>query len=65
MCPWLLDMTTLYVLMRLLMSLTVDVDDVDAGKRVNDSLDTCFGTLIVSFGQLLDQVLKIYNFPLL
>ena len=35
------------------------------GKRVNDSLDTCFGTLIVSFGQLLDQVLKIYNFPLL
>ena len=35
------------------------------GKRVNDSLDTCFGSLIVSFGQLLDQVLKIYNFPLL
>ena len=36
MCPWLLNMTTLDVLMLLLMSLTVDVDDVDdvsAGEK--------------------------------
>ena len=42
MCPWLMNITTLNVLMPLLMSLTVDVDDVDdvddvnAGKRVNE-----------------------------